>query len=245
MEFAIRPYHPTDLYSLYTICLRTADSGRDASPLYRDPELMGHLFAAPYAVAEPELCFILTADGTPSGYVLGTRDTLAFTRWCATEWFPALRARYPLPAPDDVSPDARAIRDIHRGEPGHAEIIADYPAHLHIDILPVGQGQGLGPPHDGDLSRPPARAGRAGRAPGRRQAQPRRRPVLRAHGLCPRHRRRHVDWLRHAAGRVGAVCDRTFPIYSERQLKPCGHRPHLRLGGSVAIQAATFLGAPA
>ena len=144
MEFAIRPYHPTDLYSLYTICLRTADSGRDATPLYRDPELMGHLFAAPYAVAEPDLCFMLTVDGTPSGYVLGTRDTGAFTRWCATAWFPALRARYPLPAPDDNSPDARAIRDIHRGEPGHPEIIADYPAHLHIDILPAGQGQGLG-----------------------------------------------------------------------------------------------------
>ena len=144
MEFAIRPYHPTDLYSLYTICLRTADSGRDATALYRDPELMGHLFAAPYAVAEPDLCFILTADGTPSGYVLGTRDTETFTRWCAAAWFPALRARYPLPAPDDVSPDARTIRDIHRGEPGHPEIIVDYPAHLHIDILPVGQGQGLG-----------------------------------------------------------------------------------------------------
>lgn len=144
MEFAIRPYHPTDLYSLYTICLHTADGGRDASAIYHDPELVGQLFAAPYAVAEPDLCFMLTADGTPSGYILGTRDTLAFTRWCATEWFPALRARYPLPAADDDSPDAHAVRSIHRGQMGHPEIAATYPAHLHIDILPVGQRQGMG-----------------------------------------------------------------------------------------------------
>jgi len=144
MEYAIRPYHPTDLYSLYTICLRTADSGRDASALYRDPALMGHLFAAPYAVAEPDLCFILTAGGTPSGYILGTRDTRAFARWCASEWFPALYARYPLPAADDDSPDAHAVRSIYRGQPGHSEIADAYPAHLHIDILPVGQRQGMG-----------------------------------------------------------------------------------------------------
>lgn len=120
MEFAIRPYHPTDLYSLYTICLRTADSGRDATALYRDPELMGHLFAAPYAVAEPDLCFILTADGTPSGYVLGARDTETFragvrrrgSRPCA----PAIRCRRPTtsrptPAPSVTSTGAsRATR---------------------------------------------------------------------------------------------------------------------------------------
>ena len=54
MSIAVRPYHPSDLYSLYQICLKTADSGQDGSHLYRDPELIGAIFAAPYAVAEPE-----------------------------------------------------------------------------------------------------------------------------------------------------------------------------------------------
>lgn len=143
MHFAIRPYHPSDLYSLYQICLKTADSGKDATAIYHDPELIGHLYAGPYAVAEPDLCFILTADGVPCGYVLGTRDSDAFQAWCEREWFPLLRARYPTPSPDDESPDARAIRSIYEG---HAPdpALKDYPAHLHIDLLPVAQGQGWG-----------------------------------------------------------------------------------------------------
>jgi len=143
MHFAIRPYHPSDLYALYQICLKTADSGQDATTLYRDPELMGHIYAAPYAVVEPELCFILTADGVPSGYVLGTCASDAFHTWCEQAWFPVLRARYPLPAADDDTPDARAIRLLHAGYTPHPALM-DYPAHLHIDLLPVGQGQGWG-----------------------------------------------------------------------------------------------------
>ncbi len=143
MHFAIRPYHPSDLYSLYQICLKTGDSGQDATPLYRDPELLGHIYAAPYAVAEPELCFVLTADGAPSGYVLGARDSHTFHLWCEREWFPVLRQRYPQPQPENQSADAHAIRSIHAGYRPHPELAA-YPAHLHIDLLPIAQGQGLG-----------------------------------------------------------------------------------------------------
>lgn len=60
MDFKIRAYHPSDLSALYRICLLTADSGGDGAHLYDDPDLPGHLFAAPYAVHEPELCFVLT-----------------------------------------------------------------------------------------------------------------------------------------------------------------------------------------
>jgi len=143
MSFAIRPYHPSDLYSLYRICLLTGDSGQDASTLYRDPELLGHLYAAPYAVLEPDLCFVLTRDGTPCGYVLGARDSAAFSECCERDWFPPLRERYPLPAPEDDSPDADIIRGIHSEHHRHPDLVS-YPAQLHIDLLPVAQGQGCG-----------------------------------------------------------------------------------------------------
>jgi ribosomal protein S18 acetylase RimI-like enzyme len=143
MAFAIRPYHPSDLPALYRICLLTGDSGADASQLYRDPELLGHFYAAPYAVLEPDLCFVLTHDGSPCGYVLGARDSDAFAERCDREWFPVLRERYPLPAPEDDSPDAHIIRLIHAGHRTHPDA-AEYPAHLHIDLLPVAQGQGWG-----------------------------------------------------------------------------------------------------
>jgi ribosomal protein S18 acetylase RimI-like enzyme len=143
MAFDIRPYHPSDLYALYQICLRTGASGADASALYHDPELLGHYYAAPYAVFEPDLCFVLTREGAPCGYILGARDTAAFGERCEREWFPVLRARYPLPAPDDQSPDAQIIRSFHAGRKA-SNSFPSYPAHLHIDILPEGQGQGRG-----------------------------------------------------------------------------------------------------
>ncbi len=143
MSFAIRPYHPSDLYMLYRICLLTGDAGNDASATYRDPELLGHLYSAPYGVLEPELAFVLTRDEAPVGYVLGARDTAAFAERCEREWFPLLRKRYPLPGDADQSPDAGRIRQIQRGHYASPALCA-YPAHLHIDILPEGQGQGWG-----------------------------------------------------------------------------------------------------
>ena len=43
----IRPYRPSDLDELYRICLLTGDAGQDATALYQDPRLLGHIFAAP------------------------------------------------------------------------------------------------------------------------------------------------------------------------------------------------------
>ncbi len=144
MTFAIRPYHPSDLYTLYRVCLLTGDMGNDASAQFRDPELLGHFYAAPYAVLEPDLCFVVTRDGVPSGYVLGARDSEAFRARCEREWFPVLRDRYPLPAPDDQSRDAHMICMIHAGMRSKESVQAHYPAHLHIDLLPEAQGKGQG-----------------------------------------------------------------------------------------------------
>ena len=128
---------------LYRICLLTADSGKDASGLFKDPDLPGHFYAAPYALFEPELCFVATYNNNPCGYILGTKDSKRFADWCENKWLPPLRLRYEFPGENDSSLDAAIIRRIHSGHIVKKEL-ADYPAHLHIDILPEGQGQGLG-----------------------------------------------------------------------------------------------------
>jgi ribosomal protein S18 acetylase RimI-like enzyme len=143
MEFKIRPYHPGDLSRLYDICVQTGDCGRDITDEYPDPDLFGHFFAAPYAVLEPDLCFVLTGDGVPCGYVLGTRDSEEFSWRMDQEWLPVLRERYPLPPAEEVSAAANMTRFIHAGYHSSPEM-AGYPAHLHIDLLPLAQGQGNG-----------------------------------------------------------------------------------------------------
>ena len=143
MAFTIRPYHPSDLVALYRVCLQTGDSGKDARHLCRDEELLGHCYVAPYVVLEPDLCFVLLDDGAPCGYVLGTRDSPAFRMQTEQEWFPVLRARYAFPSDTDHSRDADLIRRIYAGAYLDPDLAA-YPAHLHIDLLPIAQGQGWG-----------------------------------------------------------------------------------------------------
>ena len=95
----IRPYRPSDLDELYRICLLTGDAGQDATPLYQDLRLLGHIFAAPYGVLEPSLAFVAEDAAGVGGYIVGALDTQAFEERLESEWWPALRGRYPDPSP--------------------------------------------------------------------------------------------------------------------------------------------------
>lgn len=143
MTAHIRPYRPDDLDALYDICLKTGNNGEDGTHLYRDPRVLGHYYAAPYGVLHPETCLVLEDEAGVCGYIVGTPDSHIFEERTEKEWWPALREQYPLPDPEDQSPDARMIRAIHRGYPASSESQA-YPAHLHIDLLPRAQGGGNG-----------------------------------------------------------------------------------------------------
>lgn len=131
------------MYMLYRICLETGQDGGDATGTI-DEEILGHFFSAPYAIIEPDVCFILTADGAPCGYIVGTSDSRRFETECQQRWWPPLREKYPLRDPSDKTREAGMVRAIHYGyrAPSYVD---EYPAHLHIDILPVGQGFGQGP----------------------------------------------------------------------------------------------------
>lgn len=142
-RLAIRQFSSDDLDAIYAICLATGDAGADASGLYRDPRLIGHVYAGPYVTREPELCFVLADRDATYGYVLGTRDSTGFEQWCESSWFAPLRQRYPPPAVDDPGRDARMSRLIHTGYRADPELAA-WPAHLHIDLLPAAQGKGWG-----------------------------------------------------------------------------------------------------
>jgi len=142
---AIRPYAPLDVNRLYDVCLRTGADGEDARGLYRDPRLLGSVYVGPYLALEPGLAFVLDDDaGHACGYVLGARDTVAFARACELDWWPALRAQYPVGAFADGSADAEVVALIHTPNVADPAVLAAYPSHLHIDLLPRCQGTGGG-----------------------------------------------------------------------------------------------------
>jgi GNAT superfamily N-acetyltransferase len=143
----IRPYVPDDLPALYDICLRTGDSGADASSLHEDPRILGEIYAAPYAALEPERVLVVEDEDGVGAYILGAADTRAFEARCEAQWWPALRERYADTA--DI-PSWERTRDqwsayqIHHPMITPQPVIDAAPAHLHIDLLPRLQGRGLG-----------------------------------------------------------------------------------------------------
>jgi ribosomal protein S18 acetylase RimI-like enzyme len=144
----IRLYRPGDLEDLYRICLLTGDDGQDATPLFHDPKLLGHVFAAPYGLFEPSLAFVAEDTEGVGGYILGALDTQAFQERLESKWWPGLRARYPDPSPglpsERWTPDQQVAHMIHHPFQVPGELATRYPSHLHIDLLPRLQADGYG-----------------------------------------------------------------------------------------------------
>jgi ribosomal protein S18 acetylase RimI-like enzyme len=140
----IRLYREQDRDALFDICMRTAEAGGDARHLYQDQELLPNIFAAPYAYLEPDLAFVLD-DGTRAvGYVVGTSDTARFVAEFRERWIPLVADRHPAPAGEPASRDEQMAALLHWPERMVVPALADYPAHLHIDLLPEFQGRGFG-----------------------------------------------------------------------------------------------------
>ncbi len=143
----IRPVAPADLDALYAISLQTGDNGADASALYKDPRLIGHIYVAPYAVLSRQTAFVAEDDSGVAGYIVGALDTRAFEARLERDWWPALRARYADPQdrpPQSWSADEMRAWMIHHPYPAPERVLAGHPSHLHINLLPRLQGQGMG-----------------------------------------------------------------------------------------------------
>lgn len=98
----------------------------------------------PYVARHPDLAFVVEGDDARVlGYVVAAPDTRAFEDWFHDEWWPARGARWPLPDPEVTRQD-RILGYAHARGTGAEPYAEDYPAHLHIDLLPALQGQGWG-----------------------------------------------------------------------------------------------------
>lgn len=140
----LRRCRPSDLEALFAICLATGDAGADASALYRDPRILGEIYVGPYAALAPDFVLMAEDEDGAGGYILGVPDTSGFEAKLESEWWPSLRARHPDPGAHPRDADEARARRIHHPRLAPQDIAAEYPAHLHMNLLPRLQGQGLG-----------------------------------------------------------------------------------------------------
>ena len=136
----IRSFRASDRDDVYDVCVRTGNAGGDARGRYPTDELLGDIWAGPYLELEPELAFVVAVPRTEggervAGYILGTANTRGFVERYRREWLPRLAAKYA--EDEDTWAGFHPERMLIHG-------VDEYPAHLHIDLLPELQRQGWG-----------------------------------------------------------------------------------------------------
>ncbi len=136
----IRPATPADEQQIARICLLTGADGGNASGHFGDDTALADVFALPYLHGPSCFTWVVDIDGEARGYVVAAADTQAFQQWFSEDWWPDRRLLHTLRTDGDawLLPSAadptRCLSDA----------VAEYPAHLHIDLLPELQGAGWG-----------------------------------------------------------------------------------------------------
>ncbi|WP_064692545.1 GNAT family N-acetyltransferase [Rhizobium aegyptiacum] len=139
----IRPAIEADIEAFFEICLKTANGGHDASALYSDPRLPGYIWSVPYLNFAKDFAFVLVHDDRPVGYVVGAPDTSQFDQDLAANWWPLVRREIGGLAPSRPR-DGDVLERIQNPRSGTVWLQDQYPAHLHINILPGLQAGGWG-----------------------------------------------------------------------------------------------------
>jgi GNAT superfamily N-acetyltransferase len=146
-DFTIRPALPGDEPGAYYVCLKTGDYGKDGEPFYReDPDALGRIFVGPYLKFEPDLSLILEDTQGICGYAFAAFDSREFFDRYEREWRPQLTAKFPKPTGNPATwTRAQMVHSwYHNPDYFTPEPYADYPSHMHIDLLPRAQSRGLG-----------------------------------------------------------------------------------------------------
>ena len=151
--FVIRPYHPDDEGEVQEITFRTGFQGEDLTGrgYFDDRRLFFLIYIYYYTRYEPEHFFVVMDHQSKKvvGFIGGTTDTHAQERNYERLIVPRLAARailvtswrYPRTFRNFMQM-RNTLDDIDQERID--EIAGVYPAHLHIDLAPGTQGQGLG-----------------------------------------------------------------------------------------------------
>jgi ribosomal protein S18 acetylase RimI-like enzyme len=139
----IRPLRPTDEARLGEIAYLTGFFGASAERYFPDRQLFADLWVRAYFRLPESVGFVAQGDGEVIGYIVGSVDEGAYRqalgRVVVDTVLPGLltrRYRRPLSA----LPYLR--RSLRYPSPHASE--TEFPAHLHLNLLPQSRGLGLG-----------------------------------------------------------------------------------------------------
>jgi GNAT superfamily N-acetyltransferase len=147
-DLVIRAYRGSDREDVRRVCFETGYMGEPIEWQYRDLRSFAHLFCDWYIDRFPDHATVVELDGRVVGYRLGCPDVrdaslAAHERAYATRH---LLGRALIVRPGTAGFVWRSAIDLARDRSVLASPVdrAKYPADLHIDLLPVARGAGVG-----------------------------------------------------------------------------------------------------
>ena len=125
----VRKYEAKDFDDVRFVCLNS--TGEDFGPIVG--EFILHTFCDYYIEHEPENCFVVDDDGRAVGYIFCAEDYDSYKEIFDKDYLPLNEhlgeERYKW------AQDSTILQNKYK---------AEYPAHMHIDLLPEYQRMGLG-----------------------------------------------------------------------------------------------------
>lgn len=138
----VRSATPADAHAIGNIAYDTGYFGSSAAAFFPDVALFRDLWVGPYLEGAGVDAWVAELDGQVVGYLAGAADSRSFRRALARlapvilrRW---LRGSFPLWR-KSLRYLLRLLRYQGKAAPAH-----DYPAHLHLNVLPFAQGLGAG-----------------------------------------------------------------------------------------------------
>ena len=128
----IRPYDKKDFRSVQDICMLTSWMKDDITPVSR--AYMCAMYCDYYLDNQSEFCFVAEDDGQVVGYILCAADCDDYLEKMDELYLPLVRK---LSGKDH-------LRFVAQQRVEQRYIRAGYTAHLHINLLPEYQRQGIG-----------------------------------------------------------------------------------------------------
>ncbi|KAF1848202.1 acyl-CoA N-acyltransferase [Cucurbitaria berberidis CBS 394.84] len=150
----VRPYDASlDYTNGLNVFLTTIDPSLNWEPART---IGSHLWYKPYTTLTPGTCFVLDdGSGRVVGYCIGAANTASFAQRWRNDFTPMVDSNL-IPRPGVRTGDALMEREDIKGFRSAVygaecsmllpwpAVLAEYPAHMHIDILPEFQRRGLG-----------------------------------------------------------------------------------------------------
>lgn len=122
----IRPYEKKDGLQLQTICICNSDFPK------KDHSVLLDLYCNYYIEQEPEHCLVLTdEEDLPAGYLYWAADFVKYEERYRKKYLHRI-------------PEGRYLIDKQEEMKAVLQLSKEFPAHMHMDVLPEYQGHGFG-----------------------------------------------------------------------------------------------------